>query len=176
MERHYLERSTYPHCVMQLSAKEYNDLRDNTIHVDGIIMIDNKLQYRNVLHVGKHIKVKTKMHNFDENIMQCTMIHLSKIKNRVFCITTTVSEVLKMDSDTIIIPSSTRYAGNKHEIAKSKDDGIVLLFYAMLPDSTAQYEIEFDETFARNMKSVKNSTIKANNNHHGIQLQKCVIW
>ena len=36
IELYYLEKKLYPHCLIQLSDKEYKDLKENSIHVTKI--------------------------------------------------------------------------------------------------------------------------------------------
>ena len=52
---------------IQLSKKEYDDLRNNSIHVKGIFMSNNQVQYSQISSVGSNIKMKKKKLNLDEN-------------------------------------------------------------------------------------------------------------
>ena len=59
-------------------------------------------------------------------------VKVNKNKRNIFCITTNISEVLKMKSDTIIIPSSNRYKKNMNIVDEISDDDVVLIFYASI--------------------------------------------
>ena len=84
------------------------------------------------------------------------------------CITSIVSEVLSVKSDDITILSISRYDNSVHEVSKADKDGILLLFYAMVPSKMTNYNMQFEEGFANKIKKVKDNTIrKATDHHHG---------
>ena len=60
--------------------------------------------------------------------------------------------MLSVQSDTIIILFTSRYDDNMHEVSKSDNDGIVLLFYAMVPSAIKKYSMEFDQEFAKKIR------------------------
>ena len=80
-------------------------------------------------------------------------VNLEKYKKCVFCNTTTVVDIMKVSSDTIIIPSGLKYVGNSHSVGEVKDDGVVLLFYATLPVKVNTYNMHFDKEFAKKIKT-----------------------
>ena len=86
--------------------------------------------------------------NIDGSATNVNFINVTKLQNRVFCITSTVAEVLSIHKDTIIIPSTSRYNDTMHEVTQIDKDGVVLLFYTVVPPSSNQYSMEFDEQFA----------------------------
>ena len=86
--------------------------------------------------------------NIDGSVTNVNIINLAKLQNRVFCITSTVAEVLSIHKDTIIIPSTSRYIGAMYEVTQIDKYGVVLLFYTVVPPSSNQYSMEFDEQFA----------------------------
>ena len=102
-----------------------------------------------------------------QNIQKLNCSNLTRIKNFFFAVTTTVRDVLSAYPDTIIIPSSSRYKGNTHEVSSYDNDGIVLLYYAILSKSPRSYEMQFDFDFEKKIKKVKNNTIKKGADHNG---------
>ena len=74
-------------------------------------------------------------------------VNVKKSKKNIFCITTNISEVLKMKSDTIIIPSSNRYEKNMHIVDEMSHDDIVLICYASIAPKKCTYKMDFDATF-----------------------------
>ena len=102
------------------------------------------MQYSEIACVGSNIQLKEKVINIDGSDTIVNIVNVTRLKNRVLCITTTVSEVLSVKSDTIIIPSTSRYDNSMHEVSHSDDDGIVLLFYVMVPSKMRKYNMEFD--------------------------------
>ena len=169
IEKYYLENKAYPHCLVQLSKKEHDDLRNNSIHVEGIFMENGQVQYSEVTYIGSNIKLKKRTLNIDDKDINCHIINVTRLKKRVFCITTNVSNILKLQKDTIIIPSTSRYDNDMHEVSTAKEDGIVLLFYAMVPDTYMKYSMDMDYNFAENIKKVKDNIIKSANNHYQSQ-------
>ena len=130
IEKYYLHHKSYPHCLLQLSKKEYDDLRNNSIHVKGIFMSNNQVQYSQISFVGSNIKMKKKKLNLDENDIDAHIVNVTRLKNRVFCITTNVSEVISLQSDTIIVPSVSRY--NNVCMKYQWQMMMVLFYYFML--------------------------------------------
>ena len=122
IEKYYLENNSYPHCLIQLSNKEYKDLQKNSIHVKGINFTDKKMQYSEIACVGSNIQLKEKVINIDGSDTIVNIVNVTRLKNRVMCITTTVSEVLSVKSDTIIIPSTSSYDNSMNEVSKADDD------------------------------------------------------
>ena len=95
------------------------------------------------------------------------MVHTSKVKKRVFCITSSVRDILTVYPDTLIIASTHRYEKDSHKVQGIDNDGMVLLFYAILPSKAKKYEIDFDTDFHKKIRKVKASTIKLTANHEG---------
>ena len=168
IEAYYLEKKGYPHCLIQSSNKEYKDLKDNSIHLGNINNSNKKrVEYGSVLHIGSNLKMKKRdvMLNDVGNTLE--FIDISKTRKRVFCLTTYVKDILAAAPDTIIIPSNSRYDGKIHEEYKVQQHGIVLLFYAILPTKATSYDLDFNQDFAKMIKSVKDSTIKKGADHNG---------
>ena len=63
------------------------------------------------------------------------------MENRVFMITTTLSEVLSVRLDTIIISPFSRYNYNMHDAVTGHEDGVVTLLYVMIPPSHTTYSM-----------------------------------
>ena len=58
IKEYYLENNTYPHCLIQLSQKDYHNLKSNSIHVTGIQLINKQMKYSNIAYMGENIKMK----------------------------------------------------------------------------------------------------------------------
>ena len=95
IEKYYLEKKAYPHCLIQLSRKEYYDLRNNSIHVEGIFKENGQVHYSKITFIGSNIKLKKSTLNIDNEDIIGHIINVAKLKNRVFCITTNVSNIVK---------------------------------------------------------------------------------
>lgn len=92
------------------------------------------------------------MNNVIRTVQQ---VDVCKCKNTFFCITTTVRDVLATYPNTIILPSSSKYKENSHEVATFNTTGIVLLYYAIISKKTKTYNMKFDNDFAKQIKRVK---------------------
>ena len=73
IESCYLNKKCYPHCLIQLSNKEYNDLKDNSIHVTNVNGSNRKnFQYDNIDHIGMNLNIK-KTSTLTERRIYCTL-------------------------------------------------------------------------------------------------------
>ena len=79
-----LKKKKYPHCLIQLSKKEYSDLKPNSIHVSGIEYVNSNIQYSNIEFVGSAIKLKDKFFNLDG--VQTTLLCRCCLRLRRTCI------------------------------------------------------------------------------------------
>ena len=69
-------------------------------------------------------------------------------------------DILAAYPDAIIIPSSSRYKGKTHDVSHHDNNGVVLLYYAIISKTSTTYEMKFDYKFAQKIKKVKENTIK----------------
>ena len=125
------------------------------------------IKYKNIAYVGSNLHVKNKSMHLHNSVAQVQYIDLSKCSKRIFFITTTVRDILYADPDTIIIPSASRYRNNSHEVSIIGDDGVVLLYYAIIAKKGKIFPMKFDYDFATKIKKVKNSTIKKGADYNG---------
>ena len=149
IEDFYLQKKKYPHCLILLSSKEYSNLKQNSAHVTDINCTNKKwIKYKNITYVGSNLNFKKKSMHLHNSVTQVQYIDLSKCSKRIFCITTTVRDILSADPDTIIIPSASRYRNNSHEVSIIGDDGVVLLYYAIIAKRAKMFPMKFDYDFA----------------------------
>ena len=90
IESYIMAKNGYPHCLIQLSDKQHSDLKDNSIHVSSISLVNNKLEYSTINYIGSNLRLKGKEYNIDDKVVEMQQVNLEKYKKRVFCITTTV--------------------------------------------------------------------------------------
>ena len=153
--------------MILLSSKEYGDIKNNSLHVTDIDYTDKKkISYNTIAYIGKRLRIRCKEMNLNNVVSNVHTVDVCKTKNTFFCITTTVQDVLAACPNTIILPSSSRYKDNSHEVASFDTKGMVLLYYAIISKKPKTYDMKFDYDFAKQIKRVKNSTIKKGD-HNG---------
>ena len=125
------------------------------------------IQYKRITHIGSHLKMKETKRNSHKVVSNLNMVDISKRRNRIFCMTTTVGDILSAFPHTIIIPSANRYGKYMHQVQPVQNDGIVLLFNVILLTKSIKYNIELDHDFSKNIKRVKDSTINKTVDYNG---------
>ena len=106
----FLNKTSNPHCLIQLSKTEYQDLRENSVHVCGINNSDKKMiRYEKITHVGSNLHLKDKDYSINGISTKMSMVNISKVKKRVFSITCSVKDVLSVYPETIIIASTLSF-------------------------------------------------------------------
>ena len=141
-----MQNKSYPRCLFKLSNKQLCDLKKNSIHVSGIGRIGNRIQYSNILYIGNNLRIQERKLNINGIEEEVKHVKVNKSKRNIFCITTNISELLKLKSDTIIIPSSNRYEKNMQIVDEMSDDDIVLICYASIAPKHCIYNMDFDAT------------------------------
>ena len=143
-------------------------MKQNSIHVTDIDSTNKKwITYKTISYIGSRLNLSSKNLNLNNISNDVQVVNVCKSKKRFFSITTTVKDVLSGNPDTILLPSTARYKDNQHEVATFDNNGTVLLYYAILPKKSKKHNMQFDYDFAKNIKKVKNSTIKKGADHNG---------
>ena len=105
----FLNDKGLPHVVVELSKKEHSDMKHNSIHLSGMKLKDKCIYYDDNGNPGKFVNNKIEKTNIDGEDVELRRINITKSKKRLFCLTTTSSEILKLRPSTVILKSTSRY-------------------------------------------------------------------
>ena len=162
-----LNNKGLPHVVIELSKKEHNDMKHNSIHLSGIKIQDKCISYDNIGNPGKSVNSTIKNTNIDGTDVSLRRINITKSKKRLFCLTTTSSEILQLRPSTVILKSTSRYNSRHNCKQDGGSSGIVLLYLAIAPASKTNYDMDMGSKFASLIKRTKPNIMKKGAaNHH----------
>ena len=163
----FLNNKGLPHVVIELSKKEHSDMKHNSIHLSGIKLTDKCICYDDIGNPGKFVNSTIKNTNINGEDVTLRRINITKSKKRLFCLTTTSSEILKLRPSTVILKSTSRYNSRHNCKQDGGSSGIVLLYLAIAPASKTNYDMDMDEKFANLIKRTKANIMKKGAaNHH----------
>ena len=163
----FLNNIGLPHVVIELSNKEHSDMKHNSIHLSGIKLTDKLICYDDIGNPGKFVNSTIKNTNIDGEDVTLRRINITKSKKRLFCLTTTSSEILKVKPSTVILKSTSRYNSRNNCKQDGGGSGIVLLYLAIAPASKTNYDMDMGSKFASLIKRTKPNIMKKGAaNHH----------
>ena len=147
--------------MIQLSSHEHSALKHNSIHVTNInSTLPKCIQYDTITSIGSKLNTRIQILKLGDEDCAVQVIDVTKTKKRVFCITTTVKDILSVSHDTIVIPSTSRFKHQRHELTSVDPEGIVLLYFANMTKPLTSHTLLLDEEFAKKVNQVKIQQLK----------------
>ena len=152
-----------PHCVIELSSKTWQTLKDNSIHLEG--MLTGKRNEKNVkwystYECGRNIKLcKKKGAGMPDN-GSLKEIKISEMKKKFFIITCNKAEVIEEE---VFIVDECAY---NDENVNEKRSGVILLCICMHDHQKHTTGWEWGIGIYKTITASKNNVIKKKNNHH----------
>ena len=143
-------------------------MKENSVHVTDINCSNKKkVVYNTITYIGNRLQIKSKALKLNDELRPVKLVDIQRTKKNFFAVTTNVRDILAAYPDAIIIPSSSRYKGKTHDVSHHDNNGVVLLYYAIISKTPSTYEMKFDHEFAQKIKKVKENTIKKGADHNG---------
>ena len=132
-----------------------------SIHLSGIKLIDKCICYDDIEYPGKFVNSTIQNTNIDGEDVTLQRINITKSKKRLFCLTITSSEILKLRPSTVVLKSTSRYNLRHNCKQYGGGSGIILLYLAIAPTLKTNYDMDRDEKFADLIKRTKANIIKS---------------
>ena len=100
------ESAVTPHCLWHISCREWNEIKQYSIHATGLLAGEVAV-YNNVT-LGNKVKAPMKTSTSHGNTMRYKELNLSEMSGGYAYITTTIADIQSMiDSKSIILINST---------------------------------------------------------------------
>ena len=173
----YLEKNPSPHCIIELSPREVKRMKENTIHLGGMSIKNDKQQKTivtsyNQVQYGKNVKSGTTNKYHDGN--RYDKVNLNKMSRNFIAITANKEDCIDNTDDVASVPASYRrrsshFDTGKVENGSGKEDncsGIMLLFLGVMDVEVPKRESSWSQENTRKLKYAKNNILASSKSKH----------
>ena len=168
IEDMYKESKCTPHCLIELSNKDLEKMRCNSIHLSGMKLNQEgkamHITYENI-QKGKYINLQKKKDK-SSNIIK---LEIEKTKHQYVVITASKEECIRMIPETICL----NFSKNHHSLHKEGDNrcklsGIVIIFFGIMKrkGDTTEKEIIWGNNHFQFLKNTKPNILASSKSAH----------
>ena len=167
---YYANKGKSPHCMMELSAKEWVRYKDNSIVVGGLGVCNTsgntEVLYSNVEY-GKNVKYIKRRSISNGKPIHWNEINLSEMKGSFFMITTKKEECSKHFTNNVVFDTSNRQEESDKGDNKYHPSGFVVLCICNLEQQGDPNRPVYGTDFYKAIHGCKNNIITSHSNHFG---------
>ena len=161
-----------PHCLLELSRREWLRHKDNAIHLSGLYTIENGRnikKYFRIVNAGCNVKLKKTHKSLNENGIGNYFyqeINIDQMKGGYIMIIMDKIE-LEREKDLIILDTTRRSNANDNNDNNYHPSGKVILMVTTLSHQYGNHGYIWGKDEYMSVNKVKSNTIKNENQHFG---------